>query len=197
MNVWYAAYGSNILRERFMAYLNGGPVPNATDGRQQQGARNSQKPLDDRPHLIERTLLFAKSSQRWGGGGVAFLDPVERPAQPTKGRAWLVTLEQLEDVYRQENGQETVAAIDLDRLIADGSVSYFDGWYGHLMALGELDGLPVVTFTAHERPDPFRHAHSSYLDVIARGLIESWGLSRQAAEQYLATLPQAPVGSTR
>lgn len=191
--VWYASYGSNLLRARFLTYLTGGPIPGATDGREQVGARDRSLPLADRPVEIDRTLVFAKRSARWGDGGVAFLDPDEQPATPTLGRAWNITRQQLEDVFRQENQQTESVTVNLDLLVQDG---YFDGYgasYGRLLFLGPCeDGLPLVTLTGAARPTDSNPAHPSYLGVMTEGLSECWGLAPVDAQRYLSSLPQAP-----
>ena len=194
--VWYVSYGSNLLRARFLTYLTGGPIPGATDGQEQPGSRDRSLPLADSPVEIDRTLVFAKKSARWGGGGVAFLDPDERPATPTRGRAWNITCQQLEDVFRQENRQAEPVAIDLDQLVRDGYLDGYSSSYGRLLFLGSgQDGLPLVTLTGAARPTDTNPAHESYLGVMAEGLSECWDLSPADAQRYLASLPQRPKRS--
>ena len=193
--VWYVSYGSNLLRARFLTYLTGGPIPGATDGQAQSGSRDPSLPSADGPVEIDRTLVFAKKSARWGGGGVAFLDPHEQPATPTMGRAWNITCQQLEDVFRQENRQAEPIAIDLGHLAADGYLDGYSSSYGRLLFLGPgQDGLPLVTLTGAARPTDANPAHPSYLGVMAEGLSECWDLSQTEAEHYLASLPQRPSG---
>ncbi len=187
--VWYAAYGSNVSRERFLRYIQGGPIPGSTAGHQQDSARDQSLPTADQPFAIDRTLFFAGSSQRWGGGGVAFLDADTRPKVPAKGRAWRITLGQFEDLFRQENGQTDVIPIDLGDLLVDGQLHLLDRWYGRVELLGEIDRVPVVTIASPVpmlEPQP---AHVSYLSVIAEGLAEAWGMDHRQAASYLAALP--------
>ena len=191
-HLWYASYGSNLLAARFLTYLTCGPIPGSSNGRVQDGARDPTPPSDDRRVEIDRTLLFARSSPQWGGGGVAFLDPDQRPATATRGRAWRITLPQLADVYRQENGITEVVDIDLDRLLEIGHLDLVERWYGRLIHLGHLDGESLVTFTAAVRPDDTNRPHPRYLEVMASGLAESWDMDRRAADTYLASVPQAP-----
>ncbi len=187
--VWYAAYGSNLSRQRFLRYIQGGPIPGSTAGHQQDSARDQSLPTDDQPFAIDRTLFFAGSSNRWGDGGVAFLDADTKPSSPAKGRAWRITLGQLEDLFRQENGQPAVAPIALDQLQATGSLHLLDRWYGRVELLGEINRTPVITIAS---PDPSlapQPAHVSYLSVIAEGLADSWSMDHQQAAKYLAALP--------
>lgn len=188
MLVWYAAYGSNLLRTRFLTYLRGGPVPGSA--RHQDGARDPSDPLDDRPYRLPLPLVFGRSSSGWGGGGVCFAGPHRDPDDGAMGRAWLITVEQLADVWCQENGATLSDGpeVDLGRLVADGEVDFGRGWYRRLVRLGDLDGHPVATFTSEAAPAP-NPAHRSYLEVVGRGLMETWGLPATEAARYLADRP--------
>lgn len=184
--VWYAAYGSNLLRERFEVYLTGGRIPGATEQQPQAGARDSSPPADDRPVAIHHTLYFAHRSSRWGNGGVAFLDPRPETGRRTLGRAWNISLGQLADVYRQENRFTPELEIDLEQLTTRGSLDLLGSTYGRLLHVGELDDLPLITFTTAERHAENNPAHRSYLDVIRQGLAESWATHPREIEAYLA-----------
>ncbi len=187
--VWYAAYGSNVARERFLRYLQGGPIPRTTNGQHQESARDQSPPSADQPFAIDRTLFFAGQSVRWGGGGVAFLDADTKPDTPTLGRAWRITLGQFEDVFRQENGLDAVRKIDLERLVDHSRLDLAKRWYGRVEVVGQIDSLPVITLAT---PDPLaerRPAHISYLSIIADGLAESWSMDHGEAAQYLSALP--------
>lgn len=190
--VWYAAYGSNLLAARFSTYLTGGQAPHRPTARPQAGARNPAPPHQDRAWPLPHPLFFAGTSPGWGGAAVAMLDPTRSPAHPTLGRIWLITAQQFEDVFRQENGQRVP---DGDRRplfsVADAApgrpLDVLDAWYGRVVHLGPgPGGHPVVTMAS---PDPSRHrrgpAHPSYLRTIGLGLAESWGLSARAAAEYL------------
>ncbi len=186
MLVWYAAYGSNLLRARFLTYLRGGPVPGS--GRIQHGARDGTDPVDDRPYRLPRQLLFGGRSSGWGDGGVCFVEPARVDSDGCLGRAWLITAEQLADVWAQENGRTEGPAVDVGAL-ADGRTGDFGaGWYRHLEPVGELDGHPVATFTfapGDEGP-PENAADVSYLTVMGRGLAEAWSMGPSEAAAYLA-----------
>src|SRR5262245_21448659 len=70
--VWYASYGSNLNRERFMCYIKGclppGALPGATPN---PGSRDTHDPLADKAIAIRNfELYFAdeeRSVKRWGG----------------------------------------------------------------------------------------------------------------------------------
>ncbi|MFT7646891.1 MAG: hypothetical protein ACI8Y4_001631 [Candidatus Poriferisodalaceae bacterium] len=184
--MWYAAYGSNLLRERFMLYLEGGQF--RTQGRPHEGARNNSAPIDDRVLRVDHQMSFGYHSSRWGGG-VSFLDP-----NPGSGealvRCWSVTREQFADIAAQENGLAVGDIdVDLDRLTAEGSVPLTSGWYGLGLVLGEIDGAPVVTFTAPEPVTPTTPG-SPYLEVILNGLTEMGAASDPvSAASYLLGCP--------
>lgn len=193
--VWYAAYGSNLSAHRFTTYLSGGPAEHRTIDTPQAGARDATPPIANRSWEIRHRLFFAAASKSWGGGSVAFLDPNAEFGQRTYTRLWLVTAQQFEDVFRQENGI-TVPDVDdraeplftIDDLDAGGHVDLADGWYGRLLHLGPgPDGHPIATFTG---ADPGRHtigpAHSSYLRTIGIGLMERFRLKPGGAAKYLA-----------
>lgn len=192
MLVWYAAYGSNLLRSRFVTYLRGGPVPGS--GRIQAGSRDDADPRDAAPYQFDQPLIFGQRASGWGGGGVCFVDPDPDPdpgrAQPriTSGRAWLVTAEQLSDIWAQENGLAVGTDLDLEAVMAAGSVDVGTGWYRRLLSLGELDGHPVLTFTCASAPE-LNPADPSYLGVVGHGLRETWGWSPEEAASYLAACP--------
>lgn len=186
--VWYAAFGSNLLRARFNAYLTGGPVPHRPDGGHQDGGRDPAPPRADCRFALPHRLRFAGSSRSWGGGGVAFIDPEPGPGASCLGRLWLITAGQLADVARQENGLAAPPPIDLDEVVTAGHVDLEGGWYRRLLHLGPgPEDRPVLTVTC-DRSDrhALRPAHRSYLRVVGLGLMETWDLDPPTAAAYLA-----------
>ena len=170
---WYVGYGSNLSAARFRRYLD--------------GCRDRSQPWRWAPVEVPHRLLFARESSRWGGGGVAFLDPAATPGVHTLGRAWLVTWEQFTDVLAQECGlpigSVRVPVLDTVRIIA-----HPGHWYGCIVPLGPLEGWPMVTFTDEAAaglveggPGP------AYRAVIAEGLAEAHGLTPAEAEAYITS----------
>lgn len=188
--VWYAAYGSNLSSARFRTYLEGGIVPYAVDNREQQGARDTAPPTGNGPCEINRKLMFAGSAARWGGGGVAFLDPGGEPDPeiPVLGRAWRITLGQFEDLFRQENRLDEVIPIDVEALAEEGWLNLADTAYGRLELLSEMDGDPVMTFTRPVRPENPNPADISYMKVMTDGLIETWSIEPEDCARYLNSI---------
>jgi len=167
--VWYASYGSNCERSRFLLYLHGGRRP-GTHG-DHRGARNPSPPLDSAPVEFPTQVAFTGRSRRWGGG-VAFLEHQVRPNMPgALGRRYLITKEQFDDVVAQESHRPT-ANVDIDQLDR-GKVSVIgSGWYDGLLTLEPVDGIPVVTFTSPRPPEATEAAAPSidYLATILTGL---------------------------
>ena len=170
--VWYAAYGSNLSRARFLTYLTGGLAPR--NSRPHHGARDRSPPLDDRRVELSFDVYFAGESKRWGGG-VAFLDPVASTEPVAIGRAWLITHEQFEDVIAQENGAVT-APVDPTAITRGQSDLGLGGFYDRLLVFDEWDGVPVVTFTTPVRREPPARPSAAYLATMADGLAEFAGL---------------------
>ena len=94
MQVWYACYGSNLRRDRFLCYVQGGRPEGAR--RSHPGARNRTAPADDRPMTLPGSIVFGWDSPTWGGG-IAFYDAGAEGA--TLARAYLVTDQQLPMIY--------------------------------------------------------------------------------------------------
>lgn len=152
----------------------------------QHGARDATDPLDSKPFRFDLPLMFGGEAKGWEGRGVCFVDPHRDAPGDTLGRAWLISDEQLVDVWAQENGETVGPPLDVSALVADGSLDLGRGWYQRLHYLGELDGFPVATITCETVPKP-NAAGVAYLDIVGRGLVETWGLSTKEAADYLAS----------
>jgi hypothetical protein len=174
--IWYAAYGSNLSRERFHIYLNGGTPDGATH--RYPGCRDATPPRDDRSlELSGLELCFGGSSQTWGGG-VAFVRAA--PARSVKARLYLITHEQFLDVVAQENWLEPGSIDDGERI--------GDHMYGFVPRAGEVDGIPVRFVT--QAPDAeLRPPTLAYVAHIAAGLREAHGMDDAAIEAYLRSAP--------
>lgn len=133
--VWYAAYGSNLCRNRFMEYIN--------------GCRDTREPEESKAFEIPYELYFAYQSRRWNGSGVAFVDD-GKPGK-TMGRIYKIRKEQFLEIQRMEGTP-----------------------YRKKIRLGEVDGMPVYSFTSPERRSDINHPHKDYLDVMLAGLSEAY-----------------------
>lgn len=191
--VWYAAYGSNLSLARFTCYLSGGRPPGAT--RTYPGARDHTAPAEDRALLLPGRLYFAWESLTWTGG-VAFYDPAGLKASVAV-RAYLISVQQFSDVAAQEMHRPPGDAIDVHGLLADAPVaSLGDGRYETLHRVGDIDGLPVVTFSAPwtAATAPLNPPSAAYLRVLAEGLRESHDWSMSQICDYLLAAPGVADG---
>lgn len=188
-SVWYVSYGSNMAAARLACYVEGGCPPGGA--RHNPGARDSTPPRRSVPVDLAGTTYFAGESPQWGGG-VAFYDHDE-PGR-TAARAYLVTAGQLADIAAQEMYRIPADGDPLEEVVlkplADGRHTWGPGRYETLVAVGELDGAPLLTFTSphgaaaaeRTRPAP------AYLAMMATGLRESRGWDEQEIQTYLDSL---------
>ena len=153
--VWYAAYGSNMLHERFLCYIKGGAFRN--QGRDHKPCADPSLPKAKTNYELPHPMYFANRSGSWDNKGVSFLD-VTRPGK-AYGVAYLITREQFEHLFREEN---------------EGNVPGPDSlWYNRKAELGTLHGIPVMTVTnrnALNRNEPGER----YLQVLKEGLRENY-----------------------
>lgn len=172
-HVWYVAYGSNLLHERFHVYLLGGRV--AGLDREYPGGEDTAPASDERAVLLPGALRFALDAPAWGGGGVAFWDPAA-DGPGVLARAWRVRLQQyLEVVHLENGGQDRRPAPWPGEVLHDGDALVGDGWYSRLVHVGAIDGEPALTFT-HPEPGslPARAPSPAYAAVIRAGLVETF-----------------------
>ena len=188
--VWYAAYGSNLSRKRFGYYLSGGRPTGAA--RSYPGARDRTPPARDHALLLPGRLYFAWESPTWTGG-VAFYDPAARAGPPTvAARAYLLTVQQFSDVAAQEMHRAPGAEVDVAGLLAHAPVATLGpGRYETLHRVGDLEGLPIVTFSAPWTLDtaPLYAPGTVYLRRIADGLREAHTWSADEICDYLLDCP--------
>lgn len=170
--VWYACYGSNLNKDRFLCYIQGG-ICNY-NGRSYEGCDDQCVPIEDKPITIPHKLYFGNSSGSWNGSGVAFIDPKQDPNESTRGRMYLITEEQFEQVHIQEGTGWN--------------------WYGELLELGEADGYKIRTFT-NAGIRPANEPSQLYLQAMVDGLKESYPQMDDAAIQdyYLDYLGESSL----
>jgi hypothetical protein len=186
-SVWYAVYGSNLLRGRFMCYLEGRPFPGQSNARVPRRCNAGTSIQGDKPFHLEFELYFARDAPDWGRGGVAFVGIKRVTPPPTLGRAYLLTLQQLTHVATEENGGSRFVQITKEVLFGSPVQIRQGGWYNVLLPCGLLDGIPVVTITGWpDQTSPRRPPSENYLSTIQVGLRETYpSMSLSEIDEYI------------
>lgn len=156
----YAAYGSNLLKERFIVYIKGGDFKE----RAYSGCKDKTDPVECGWMYVLYRLYFAKKSSRWENKGVAFLtcEKEPNPNHYAIVRLWEITESQFEDIWNQEG----------------------KSWYNKLLYLGEKNGLEIKTFTGCWESE-LNPPCEEYLKIIKKGLKETTHLDEKTIEDYL------------
>lgn len=189
--VWYAVYGTNLNENRFSCYIRGGTPEGAF--KLDIGCRDKTPAIDGGKIAIPFQLYFAKSSPKWENKAVAFLGSQLNPAILTLGRKYLISKEQFEDVFKQENNikitEET--SIDFEEAKESVSVTVKESWYGRIIFLGMERGFSVFTLTAYWefKTGETLPPSSSYLKHIIRGIKQIYGFSNDKIYEYLNEKP--------
>lgn len=84
--VWYVCYGSNILEERFMKYINRTTI--------------KEKWLKSEEIMIPYDMYYGGSFAKWNDGGCAFLDLSKKGE--ALGKGYLIHKEQFEEIWKEE-----------------------------------------------------------------------------------------------
>lgn len=169
-----------------MCYISGGRPAGAD--RNYKGCRNRSAPEKSKPIKINAELYFARRSKTWQGGGVAFINPEADRHKITLGRMYLITKEQFTELVKQESRYEEELLLDLEKAIEQGSViTDIPSWYGKLLFLGQEEDYPIFSFTnEHYLAGEVNPPAESYLQIIRRGLEETYCMKRSEIDQYLA-----------
>ncbi|KAL2935418.1 Histone deacetylase 5 [Bienertia sinuspersici] len=207
IDIWYASFGSNMWKPRFLCYIQGGQV----DGMQKpcSGSLDRSPPKDVMWKKISHRLLFARDcTQTWGPGGVAFIHPESSPEEKAYICMYRLTLEQFNDVLFQENtsscdvnapwfGSEALNAIK-----SIGSISIdTGGWYHNVVFLGEEQGIPILTMTCNlhdiqafkSGKIPIRAPAKEYANTLIKGLSDGGQLSEAEASAYIEEAISKPL----
>ncbi len=188
--VWYASYGSNISTNRFMCYIKGGTAIGALTS--EEGCRDNSDPLRYENITINRQQYYKKEARRWQEKGVAFID-LEVSNVSTLGRMYLITIEQFEDVVKQENAMRVSDVLDikLEDAVLNGDAYINESWYGQIAHLGYRDNYPIFTFTNPDGLDfePLNGPSEPYLLMIGRGLVEHYKIEVDELADYFYNKP--------
>ena len=104
-------------------------------------------PAENKPYILPYNIYFAYKSSRWNRKGVVFLD--ETKPGMAYGRAYKIKMSQFLEIRRNE-----------------GSV------YSKKICLGQMDNVPVYTFTSPMLRTDIMEPSREYMDVISKGLKE-------------------------
>lgn len=142
--ILYAAYGSNLLKKRFMVYINGGEYRYKV----YDGCRNKTKPEEFGWMYVPHRLYFAKKSSLWGNGGIAFLNCKKEINSKYHAivRLWKILEEQFEDIHKQEG----------------------KNFYNKILFLGKKDGLEIKTIIGYKMAE-MNKPSLDYLNIIKDG----------------------------
>lgn len=182
--VWYAAYGTNTCKQHFRCIVEGGQI--AGNSRTYERCADPSPPREILPLSLPCQLVFAGESTAWTGG-VAFLRP--DPVATAFARAYLITLEQLHHVVRQENYVPHLPPLPVGSAIANGKAIIHEQCrrYDQLLYLGHRGVYPVLTSTASQ-PAEVNAPSPTYLVQILQGLREL-GLTHDEIVKYLRSKP--------
>ena len=164
--VWYVSYGSNMLKKRFMHYIEGGSFEGSTP---RDACEDTSHPVAVKTVEIPYGMYFGKKSRTWDYGGVSFLDITKKGK--SLGVAYLITKKQFRHVSCQENGGK--------------APEKSNGWYTDVINLDMMDGFEVKTVTnkfirTYNNPSP------RYLNTLIRGIRQNWPeMSDEEIEDYL------------
>jgi hypothetical protein len=185
--VWYASYGSNLSRDRFLCYIKGGR-PKGSE-KDEVGCKDKSLPIREETLIINYPLYFAKKSIRWQKQGVGFIGLTKDEKYETYSRKYLITKEQFVDVVKQENNGVELD-VDFEEVKNLGYKTLRDSWYGTILYLGEENGFATFTFTGDADLDvPYTKPSDEYLKMIIEGLKKSVQLNNTEILDYLLTKP--------
>lgn len=103
-DIWYACYGSNLCKYRFLAYLTGRTYVNNGHIIVQEGCTDKTFPKEDSLFVSDYKLIFAGTYAKWNNGGVCFLDISRHMKIPqTILRLYKISFNQFLEIIAQEN----------------------------------------------------------------------------------------------
>jgi hypothetical protein len=187
--VWYACYGSNLLKSSFLCYVRGG-TPEGSE-RLFQGCSDKSDPRDCRQIVLPFEIYFSRKSKSWENKGVAFIKSQKNADAKTLGRMYLITKEQFVQVVRQENRKppaDSTINIDFEKAISEGGFLIPGiAWYGRILSLGSEGDNPILTFTDIWRDEDIVPSApgKKYLRVLIRGIKEAYDLPDEDIVEYL------------
>lgn len=211
MDVWYASFGSNMWKSRFLCYIVGGQV----EGMQKPcpGSMDRSPPKDILWRIVNRRLLFGRDyTHTWGAGGVAFLHPMSCSHDKAYICMYRITLEQFNDVLHQENrssydmnsplfDDEALENVRSSESASVEPLKQQQGWYHNVVYLGDEQGIPILTMTCdiadienfRSGKLPLRAPGKEYANTLIRGLVEGKQLTQAEAGAYIDEAAAKPL----
>jgi succinyl-diaminopimelate desuccinylase len=186
--VWYATYGSGLSKENFMCMIRGGTLEGST--RTYDGCIDKSAPLRDTFMYLPYALYFSGECVAWGGGHVCVM-PEPSPGAHTIARAYLVTIQQFEQLAGQQNQRSIATRLPIKEAMQKGHATMYNGEsdYDELVYCGERDGYPIFTVTATKAHMPYVAPSEAYAKLLLKGLSENAQLSKADAVEYLYSTP--------
>uniref|UniRef100_A0A0A8YM31 Rpd3 n=1 Tax=Arundo donax TaxID=35708 RepID=A0A0A8YM31_ARUDO len=208
--VWYASFGSNMWKPRFLCYIQGGKAEGMSIPC--CGSHDTSLPRGTMWKTVPHRLLFGRSfTPCWGTGGVAFLNPEINCNEESYVCMYKITLEQFNDVLFQENrlvledGQDGNVEYPDSPLIGSSEMEFMstnqalhlepikDSWYSNVLYLGKEDDLPILTMTCPSSDIelfksgelPLAPPSKTYAGTLIRGLVEGKQLDADGATNYI------------
>jgi succinyl-diaminopimelate desuccinylase len=183
--VWYVTYGSGLSKENFVCTIAGGkPI----GGRKEYiGCRDKTMPIKDTFISLPYEIYFAGDARYWGGAH-AYLSTTSQKNAHTLARAYLITVEQLEDIAAQENLQRTSLRLPLAVAIRDGHtpINNVTGEraYDELLYCGLEANIPMFTLTAMQEDAPRQLPTDAYALVLCSGLSQNPDFNIESAIDF-------------
>nr|WJZ57287.1 histone deacetylase 5 [Paspalum vaginatum] len=212
IHVWYASFGSNMWKPRFLCYIQGGKAEGMSIPC--CGSRDTSSPRETMWKNVPHRLLFGRSSTPcWGTGGVAFLNPEINYSEQSYVCMYKITLEQFNDILFQENrlvledSKDGNVVYPDSPLIGSSEIEFMstnkaihlepikDSWYSNVLYLGNEDGLPILTMTCPSSDIerfktgelPLVPPSETYSATLVRGLVEGKQLDPDEAANYISS----------
>ncbi|KAF8664173.1 hypothetical protein HU200_054921 [Digitaria exilis] len=209
-HVWYASFGSNMWKPRFICYIQGGKVEGMSIPC--CGSRDTSAPRGTMWKIVPHRLLFGRSfTPCWGTGGVAFLNPEINSNEKSYVCMYKITLEQFNDILFQENrlvledGKDGNVVYPDSPLIGSSEIEFMstnkaihlepikDSWYSNVLYLGDEEELPILTMTCPSSDIkryksgelPLAPPSKTYAATLIKGLVEGKQLDADGAANYI------------
>lgn len=192
--IWYATYGSGLPKENFLRQIQGGRPEGSA--RVYLGCTDQTPPKRDVFLSLPHDLYFAGVCEAWGGGGHINLDPRPSASARTIARAYLVTIEQFEEMAAQQNDRSMPLPLPYREAMQNGHATTGNGsgHYDELVYCGMRDGIPMFTLTAVQPELPYTAPNPVYTKLLCKGLSENANIDKQGVINYIMATPGVKKG---